>query len=827
MNKIGKKLCILLTAGALAVSALTLSACDYRAKGYDDAPAASAEVSSQGGWVVKKGGWVYFLNGVATAGTDADGNALAYENEYGKVTRGALMRIKESDMAGAGDYAEKAEVVVPLVVSSSDYKAGFFIYGDRVYYATPSTAKNLQGETESDYVDFKSSTLDGKKTMKNYYCRAASSAEYRFVEVNGTVYLLHFENADLYSYNTSTGKDVLLAKNTSSHLFDSQDRANPYVYYTMSVTEDVDKTNSVAQKYTQVYRVRADAEYTLSSKKSDGTRTVSAEGFYDDYTTTTDDAGAPCYRYEFTFDVDSLDRIADDADEGTTQAEFSSGDVATYPYFNIGQLIFDGVGSKDDKTMFSHSVSTPYSPAGYTYSLVEYKESRLYYTRTYVDKTGSSGDDGWTFCFDETAMTAQNGSSVAISKNEEERWDSVAANADTTRADFGGYNDLIAKVSTNANSSAWFYQKGGENFFLYTDGSTITRVQVGADGSEQNKMTVARGGNTSVSSFLMTDDRGTYKYVYYLTGTNGVGRAVYDSDEAGYGQDSYHQITGDEEYYPVNILCNGDNSLGFTHATDWYAPEIVGDKIYFIDGTTIGDSAAGTAQVISLRNGAGEVMTNAEIAALNDKLEDVSDLFETATEVNLYNPLFYYYYTGESSLFATVISEAVKAGNTSTYVFSQRQQDFFNGYVSRKGSFTVNAHKSVDFATALTDDDEYYGVRSYFFHTIGVLDADEEDARENAWRVSYLNGSAIDESTQPWTYAVIGIAIGAGVIGLLSLLAIPAVILIRNANARKAARAAAGGKRKKYTVDMSDNSDIDVYAPDEPAESAETPSEEE
>ena len=84
--------------------------------------------------------------------------------------------------------------------------------------------------------------------------------QYRFVEVDGVVYCLHVDDTTLYSYNTQTRTNTVLVENAGSDFFfDDSDPENPVVYYTMSVTQDMDTQNPSDVSYTQVYSVRADA----------------------------------------------------------------------------------------------------------------------------------------------------------------------------------------------------------------------------------------------------------------------------------------------------------------------------------------------------------------------------------------------------------------------------------------------------------------------------------------------------------------------------------------------------------------------------------------
>ena len=115
-----KKLTSVAIAGTMAFATVALSACgDKNYKGTKlDGFDATATVTDNGGFAVKKGDYVYFING------QEDYTA---ENKYGEVTKGALMRIKSSDLT-SGQY-DKAQTVVPMLFSAQNFDAGIYVYG--------------------------------------------------------------------------------------------------------------------------------------------------------------------------------------------------------------------------------------------------------------------------------------------------------------------------------------------------------------------------------------------------------------------------------------------------------------------------------------------------------------------------------------------------------------------------------------------------------------------------------------------------------------------------------------------------------------------------
>ena len=254
----------------------------------------SGEVVSNGGFAVEKGNYVYYINGI---------ESNTANNAYGEVQKGALMRISKSDLA-AGNYAS-SQTVVPLVMYSGNYGGGIYIYGDYVYFSTPSTARDAGGTTLNSRLEFKRAKLDGTEVMSDYYFQSQSTnLDYRFVEEDGKVYLLYAlsekydgeDRTNIHSVNLETRTDTLLAYDVSSYLFDTDDASNAYVYYTMDVSYNLGTANEAAAGYNQIYRVSAGAT-------AEGGRTYDFSYMGDDYDPETD----PLYVNPGENDVDGTD----------------------------------------------------------------------------------------------------------------------------------------------------------------------------------------------------------------------------------------------------------------------------------------------------------------------------------------------------------------------------------------------------------------------------------------------------------------------------------------------------------------------------------------
>ena len=322
----------------------------------------SGEISSNGGFAVEKGGYVYFINGVETNTAD---------NTLGTPVKGAISRISVEDL-NAANYAS-AEIVVPQIAYSSNYETGIFVYGDRVYYATPTTSVNSAGQVQNGMLDFKSCGLNGSDPYKGAYATLDLGADYRFVEEEGVVYLMYAAEGEtlygetsgvtnIHSVNTSTGADTLLAYNVSSYVFDAEDKSNAQIFYTMTVKNYAGDSNT-DYGYNQVYTVNA----------------------------------AETEQNEYDF------------------GEVLGWDGSSDRYINCGDLVFDGVGGPvAEKTVFNYKPDDAAlkNDLSYTYALETLRGGRLFYTR----KTDTSSE--YLFSLKTDSIT--------------DSWDAIGGNPENT-----------------------------------------------------------------------------------------------------------------------------------------------------------------------------------------------------------------------------------------------------------------------------------------------------------------------------------------------------------------------------------------------------------
>ncbi len=138
----------------LVVCVATLVACNpYKADSIGGGDA-NAPVESNGGYVVKQGNYVYFINGYV--GSDAD-------TAWGSATKQGIVR---ADVKADGTVdPDSAKLVVPKSVYNANANGGIAIHGEWIYYASPNTNKNKSGVASTTKTDFMRTRIDGSVTQ--------------------------------------------------------------------------------------------------------------------------------------------------------------------------------------------------------------------------------------------------------------------------------------------------------------------------------------------------------------------------------------------------------------------------------------------------------------------------------------------------------------------------------------------------------------------------------------------------------------------------------------------------------------------------------------
>ena len=749
MRKIFNKIICFATAAVAAVGVMSATACSgyFGSKPLEYTPS-SAEAVSNGGFAVEKGDYIYFING--KEGYIAD-------NTFGKVVKGAIMRISKNDFS-ARNYSS-VETVVPTITYSGNNNAGIFVYGDYVYYSTPSTEKNSDGVIQTSDLVFKSTKLDGTETMKGYYAITSSnSMEYRYVVDNNTVYLLYVATGEklfgedsgvtnIHSVNTATKEDTLLAYNVDAVMFDKADLSNPQIYYTMKVRDfEINKTYST---YNQVYTVRASAERKY-------------------------DTGARDYTEYFT-------KAFADEEDGY--------DPETDPkYVNCGTLVLDGIGGigKDNifATVFNGEGADSVTRSAYTYTLLDYQHGNLFYTRK---ASGTTNVTTYLFNTKESELLSSS-------------WKPVASNPE----------DNKCLSDTYATTSNFTYLFDGDKLegMLISDAAGFIKTVITDDG----KIAQDEGIDNVDSYYIMQDGQPTVlyvdyenSYIYYSLAQNKNGYAAngYTVNRIKFDgtADKYNQTIWPEDMDDYDPVCILDLDV----LNGWYMPEMFGGQFLFPTQTT-NMTDYDYIMVCDLRG-----LDNPAIDALNEKYKEVKDNIkdiDSTVYENLQSALQYAFYADNTDYINELIEAYVDIKGYSEYYFwSEESLEKYNDFVNCKGDWADYAADTVK----VNGKDVAANRCDYYYSLLGVMNDADEEAYTDLLKSSYLKEYPEKDPTWFQTLKkgekagfIIGIIVG-------GLLLISAAILIPLFIIKKKQKALPAYKKQRVKVDTTDDKDIDVY----------------
>ncbi len=224
----------------LTLIAVLLAGCNNMKQKAIDSDFTDKTIASNGGLAVRYGKYIYFVNGKSDQ--DAD-------NTFGKVTKGAIARL---ELDSQGKIKENSvQIIVPKIVFATEKNNGITIQGDYIYYSTPSTEKNSQGDPKVDEMVLVRSRLDGSKTeiIKKF---KDFSITYRVMEEHIVYDITNDEGKkELRSISLTEKKfpDKLLADEITSKIYiqakDGAGRLRNYVFYTKDSERETDYHNVI------------------------------------------------------------------------------------------------------------------------------------------------------------------------------------------------------------------------------------------------------------------------------------------------------------------------------------------------------------------------------------------------------------------------------------------------------------------------------------------------------------------------------------------------------------------------------------------------------
>lgn len=242
------------------VSLLAFTACGKTS--YSKTTNSTEGVISNGGVSVTYNGYVYFINGTK------ENNE---KNNKSSNVQGAIYKAKLDD---EGKIVENTTTrVIDKLVGFSDGQ--IFIFGDFLYYSTPCTDKNKEGEMLNNKTEFRRYDLAKKKDQLIYTTATSSDTiTYTYYKNGNNLNLVVFEKNSATLKSIQIGdkmKTIFTKKNVQSVLFSDNagenksttSFADQYIFYTLSYDE-----NSATRHGVRVFKVKPDG--TGEEKISEG-----------------------------------------------------------------------------------------------------------------------------------------------------------------------------------------------------------------------------------------------------------------------------------------------------------------------------------------------------------------------------------------------------------------------------------------------------------------------------------------------------------------------------------------------------------------------------
>lgn len=256
MAKFSKKLIIVIA--VMLLCSLALVACTS----YKFVPVTGGQADkpteSNGGFVVKQGDYIYFVNGKQAY----ENIKVKDDNTYGKVLKGSICRVKKNVEGLYEDF----QVIVPRLAMNKNYKQGFSIFGNWLYYVSPSIKTDKEGNLQTTFTEYYRCHIDGSKTEKIATIEG-DSLQFKFTATG----LIYEKDSILYviSYSDSKiEKEKEVAKEYTSIVFP---QANDYKLNTMTSADYVYYTKAAENKlatYNVLYAVNGKGEVkTLIDEK--------------------------------------------------------------------------------------------------------------------------------------------------------------------------------------------------------------------------------------------------------------------------------------------------------------------------------------------------------------------------------------------------------------------------------------------------------------------------------------------------------------------------------------------------------------------------------
>ena len=258
----------------LLVGVMIFTGCGFSA--LSGGPAKTDAEVSNGKMAITKGNYLYYVNGYITS-TQVEENG----NDFGDATFGAIYRIEldsEGNLIKDGDEL-KTGILAPKIVGTE--KTNIFIFGDKIYYATPNIEKDSSGKVDYNLTEFYKSDINGKNRDRIYKTEVSSTDyQFAFYNVDNKVVLVVFDSTNLYMVDCESEEATLVAENVSDVAFlneyeiNSSNCLSQNIYYTRTAKNEEHTTQGNVLCYAsltekQEVELKRNATYKVIDQKDD------------------------------------------------------------------------------------------------------------------------------------------------------------------------------------------------------------------------------------------------------------------------------------------------------------------------------------------------------------------------------------------------------------------------------------------------------------------------------------------------------------------------------------------------------------------------------
>ena len=224
-NMIKKILSGVLAVALVIMSCVTLTGCSRRKDNYS-----LTGIASNGGMAVVKDGYMYYIAG---------GTSELKDPDWRMVEAASIYKRKLDENNNPVDGLEP-ELVYKGIAGFTNGE--LFMFGDFLYFATPSEKRSNTAEKMTDRTSFCRIRLDGKKYEVLYTTETKDALKYAYYTPSDSeLYLVILEGTKLYSLNVKKDKIINIAEDVTEAAFSSDfgrgNAADPYLFYTKAPSE--------------------------------------------------------------------------------------------------------------------------------------------------------------------------------------------------------------------------------------------------------------------------------------------------------------------------------------------------------------------------------------------------------------------------------------------------------------------------------------------------------------------------------------------------------------------------------------------------------------